>query len=64
MGKSDEKGNLMANWKEWQFVREYNEAMSDAMREDSLGHRAAADRLFEYAEEVKENAWFYAGVML
>lgn len=54
----------MANWKEWQFAREYNEAMSDAMREDSLGHRAAADRLFAYAEEVRQNAWFYAGVLL
>ena len=54
----------MANWKEWQFVREYNETLSDALREESLGHHTAANRLFNYAEEVRENAWFYAGVML
>lgn len=59
-----EKGLTMANWKEWQFVREYNEVMSDALREESLGHHTAANRLFDYAEEVRENAWFYAGVML
>lgn len=54
----------MANWKEWQFEREYEESLRDAYYEESLGNQKAADRLMEYAEEVRRNAWFYAGVML
>lgn len=54
----------MANWKEWQFEREYNETLRDAYYEESIGNVKRAEKLFDYAEDVARAAWFYAGVML